>query len=96
MGLEDLAKYGPTGLGIASLAVSYLIVQQILKRMDKVDERHEKAFIRLANAIDKNTQTSAKTNVLIDQNTRVSDETNTFLRTLNGKLVKTVKEKIEA
>ena len=92
MPTEELAKYGPTGVAIALiLGISYIIPKLLillkskddmfLKFMNESEERHCKAYEKLD-------ATLTGVNITVQENT-------IFMRNLNGKLEKAIKEKVK-
>ena len=82
----ELAKYGPTGVALAALILTYLIFKAFLNYQQETGRRHERAFSSLTQAINKNAEST-------DKNTAATQETLQFMRNLNGSLVKAVESK---
>ena len=89
----ELAKYGPTGVAIAVLALSAYILGLAFKRMDSMDQRHEEAWKRMSVALEKNTEALDKTAKAADRQATATAENNRLTRNLNGKLEAAVIQK---
>lgn len=88
--IPDLAKYGTAGVAIGSLVMIFLVIKVFLKHMKEMAERSDQ---HIQEAADKHEKAYSKLAIAIDRNTRSTDENLRFMKNLNGSLKKVVKEK---
>jgi hypothetical protein len=85
--MEELAKYGASGVAVAALLAIYWIIKGFLSFLKESEKRHCEAYDKLDETIKENSRASALS-------VQSSKETLTFMKGLNGNLKRAYQDKV--